>query len=180
MVPGQETKISLVTYNIEGFERLINDEDLRVLIGTADIVSRVETWHTTQNFDLSCLYSDYFVFSQPAHRKAARGRASGGIILLCKKSCVENVVILLQNRYCLVMQGKFHGLTVNVATAYVPPDARGHSYTEDFSRLMNDIQSICEDNATIFCGDINARVGAVQYNFAPEEVTPHWLLSRNS
>lgn len=156
---------------MENFLAKLGEVDFVNYIKTFDLFCAIETFSTSQ-FDSGIHFSEYFCFQTPAVKVSRRGRPSGGIIILVKKSIlpfVRRVDCNHDHMICLRFSKALFGLEKDIICTFIynPPYQSPYydlypgtqcqiAKLEEF--MLNILQN-GEDAFFMVMGDLNARIG---------------------
>ena len=160
--------------NVSGLYNKLSDLGFLQTLQNYDIICLLETFVTNIE-NIESIVSSHLLYFKPAIKISNFGRASGGVIVLVKKSILlsmnvtliehdfDNIVCKLNN----FMVTQSHDLFI--ISTYLPPHRspyyRFSQYDDGFS-LLEDFFSwlylTFDEFSIILCGDLNARLGDVQ------------------
>ena len=88
-----EILLKIGCHNVEGLSKKLCEDDYVDFIHKHDIFCLKETF-THDNFDFSLLFDEYEHFHKPGVKLKEKGRRSGGIVVLIKKTIVKYVELI--------------------------------------------------------------------------------------
>ena len=135
-------------------------------IKSFDIFCALETF-TSSQFDFSTYFEDYSVFHAPAKKLSRRGRKSGGVAVLVRKSLMQFVTCVecdYENMICFKLCKDRLGIDRDLlfVSLYVPPYYKQCDTNCSIHHLEDFFLSLCENGDTSYimvAGDLNARIG---------------------
>jgi len=164
-------------WNIHGIKNIydIDQEDKQILL-KASIIGLTETWLENQSISLPNYLKGYKHINNTATRTKAKGRCSGGILLLYKDT-FELKELISCNKNCIIARlcHKRSKYNVIIATVYIPPGDKHDKLLEDVFCCIDAVQST-ED--IIIGGDFNARTASEQ--IIPVDLNPSLNQQRSS
>ena len=170
--------LSIVSWNIDGLPSKFAEPGFLDYVTSFDVCCLLETF-TSEEFDFSVHFSDYHVFHSPALKLSLRGRRSGGILVLVKKTvtcqvsqinCDKDNMIILRFKLCHLP------IDLIVLCAYIPPADSPyykHRNVKCNITLLEDeifrLQTMYPSASLLICGDLNARTGNWNLHLDPED-----------
>ena len=178
-----EILLKIGCHNVEGLSKKLCEDDYVDFIHKHDIFCLQETF-THDNFDFSLLFNEYEHFHKPGVKLKEKGRRSGGIVVLIKKTIakyVEPIDCEAENMICVKVDGRIlqtDGDAIMIFT-YIHPcqspfyDDKGYDstliYLEEFLMQLTE-QYV--DIPYMIVGDLNSRIG--DWNLTQDdEEEPH-------
>ena len=166
---GVRKQIRLSAWNSEGLFEKLGLNGVCDYISSFDIACLGETF-TYSTFDFSIKFGDYIALHNPAKKFNFRGRPSGGLVVLVKKS-LERFITVIDTKISHVLCFKIAKNLLNTAKdilyigTYVHP-ADSVFYTDEdhdctleaLEQFMLDQLEEGEENSYIIAGDLNARI----------------------
>ena len=157
-------------WNLEGMFEKLRLNGVCEYINTLDIAVLSETF-TYSSFDFSIKFGDYKAIHHPAKKFNIRGRPSGGLVVLIRKS-LERFVTIVETKISHVISFKiakeylnttkdilFIGTYVHPAGSVFYTDEDHECTLEAMEQYMLDELEEGEELSYIIAGDLNARVG---------------------
>ena len=126
---------------------------------------------TSSQFDFSTHFEDYSVFHAPAKKLSRRGRKSGGVAVLVRKSLMQFLTCVecdYDNMICFKLSKDRLGIDRDLlfVSLYVPPYQSPYYKQCDTNCSIHHLEdfllSLCENGGTSYimvAGDRNARIG---------------------
>ena len=165
--------IKILNYNVHGlFDKLDNLEFVNYL-RAHDIICLTETF-IGYDFE-SSHFKDYKIFTSKAQKLSHRGRHSGGVILMVKKSYedfIEEIKIRIDNILVLKLHKDLFSVNTHVMLicCYVPPYDSPYwkCHTDSFGielleQCVIDLYAFHGDFPMLICGDLNSRTASMNY-----------------
>lgn len=168
--PDDNESYSFLHWNVNGLTNKFIHPDFSLYVSTFDFVCLVETFLV--EFDKT-LFPDHHVFVKPAVKlPKERGRCSGGVICLIKKSIdpelkhIKHIWVDVDNILLFRLDKTFFHLPSNIlyVCTYVPPEHSPYypfvNVDDGISQLENCLidQLTSRDDVTLLmCGDFNGR-----------------------
>ena len=159
--------IDLVTWNVEGLSSSLAEPGFVQYLYSFDICCLIETF-TSDDFDFSIYFSKYSIFHSPAIKLSKRGRRSGGVLILVKKSfsyVVSSIPCTHDNMIVLKISCSFKEDIILVCL-YVPPtdspyykDKLVKCNLELLQDMLLDLEIAYPRTTILITGDLNARTG---------------------
>ena len=163
-------KIRLGAWNLNGMFEKLSLNGVCEYINTFDIACLSETF-TYSSFDFGIKFSDYIAIHHPAKKFNIRGRPSGGLVVLVRKS-LERYVTIIDTKISHVICVKIAREYLNTARdilyvgTYVHPAGSVFYTEEDHECTLEAVEQFLldeleegEELSYILAGDLNARVG---------------------
>ena len=161
--------IRLGAWNAEGLFEKLGLNGVCEYISSFDIACLGETF-TFSSFDFSIKFGDFIALHSPAKKFNFRGRPSGGLVILIRKT-LERFITVLDTKISHVICFKIAKELLNTAKdilfigTYVHPSDsvfysdEDHECTlEALEQFMLDQLEEGEDNSYLIAGDLNARI----------------------
>ena len=178
---------SLLSWNIEGFFQKIAEADFIDFVHNFDIVCLVETFHSKTITSLDG-FSDFICFSSPGIKLSRRGRCSGGVLVMIKKTYdvyVTEIETDCDHVVCIRLDKTLFGAENDVilVNCYCPPakspyynKTQTQCHIESIEELLINFLLVNDSVSLLDCGDLNARTGNYQpnpenYNIDPDSLT---------
>ena len=163
-------KIRLGAWNAEGLFEKLGLNGVCEYINTLDVACLGETF-TFPTFDFNVKFSDFVALHSPAKKFNIRGRPSGGLVILIRKT-LEQFITIIDTKISHVLCFKLAKEYLNTAKdllfigTYVHP-ADSVFYTEEdhdctleaIEQFMLDQLEEEDDFSYLLAGDLNARIG---------------------
>ena len=163
-------KIRWGAWNNEGLFEKLGLNGVFEYINTLDIACLGETF-TFATFDFSIKFGDFIVMHSPAKKFNIRGRPSGGLVLLVRKT-LERFITIVDTKISHVLCFKLAKECLNTAKdllcigTYVHPADSVFYTDEDHDCTLEAIEQFMldqleeeEEYSYILMGDLNARMG---------------------
>jgi hypothetical protein len=170
--PALETKLSFLSYNIEGTSSLY-DAELRTYISNFDVCLLVETFACSfPNADSWFPNHKTFIVPGVKLSDSTTGRLSGGLFLLIKKELVEYIDsfhVEYDNMIAIKMSKELFNTEVPVVLigVYLPPSNSAYYSETEISngvvmleQCLLDITEEMGDVSFLLLGDFNSRTGS--------------------
>ena len=180
---------SFLHWNVQGIVSKLSDADFISFVYNFDFVCLVETF--VVKFEAPVSIKQYYkVYPVPAIKWSKRGRPSGGLVCLVKKtisSFVEPVDVKSDYFYAFIIDKKLLDTERDIlyACVYVPPEKspyyavfdveNGIAMLEDF--LCDCILAVNSDVFVILSGDFNSRTCNISCDFDVDMHLPENRLS---
>ena len=162
-------KIRLLGWNAEGLFEKLGLNGVSEYINSFDIACLGETF-TYSSFDFSIKFGDFIALHSPAKKFNFRGRPSGGLVVLVRKS-LERFITIIDTKISHIICFKIAKELLNSAKdilflgTYVHPSDsvfytdEDHECTlEAMEQFLLDQMEEGDDNDYLIVGDLNARV----------------------
>ena len=163
-------KIRVGAWNAEGLFEKLGLNGVCEYISTLDIACLGETF-TFSSFDFNIKFGDYLALHSPAKKFNIRGRPSGGLVVLVKKT-LERFVTIIDTKISHVLCFKLAKEYLNtvkdilfIGTYVHPVDSvfytdEDHDCTlEAIKQFMLDQLEEDEEYSYVLAGDLNAKIG---------------------
>ena len=169
--PIAQSRINLLSFNVEGLNSITDDPDFNILLDKHDVCLLTETWRKD---DTKLNSEGFWDFSQirPKHRKAFRH--AGGITVLIKHHVKPGIKVAdsTEGFVWLKLDKTFFQLSndVYLCAAYIPPQYTSknvHIKTDYYQSLIDSCFKFCTLGNIIIAGDLNARIGNNVVNESP-------------
>ena len=160
--------VNIVAWNIEGLSSKLTEMGFLEYIYSFDVCCLMETF-TSSDFDTGICFNDFIVLHSPGSKLSLRGRRSGGVMILVKKSdgiCVTRLDTNSDMILALRLSAPYFQETI-IVCLYVPPFDSPYYKGKDLSStitvlddLVLNYQERYPQAAIVICGDMNARIGS--------------------
>ena len=169
-------QLSIVCYNVDGLLNKLNDTDFLKFIDSQDVICFCETFITTLDELPKNIFSSFYKYFAPAVQLRNGGRASGGVLVLCKSSLnVTFSQIHVSYDNCVVLKLK-HAFTnvqkdLMIICTYIPPyNSPYYTYKSPyeknginlFENVLHNLMDEHENTSFIITGDFNSRLSSCQ------------------
>ena len=160
--------MTLITYNIEGFQRNFRYLELLINTFTPKLIFLQELWVPYSQEDSLCsLFTDYSVqiatpdqFTPPEDRLSSSDHTWHGVALLWHESLNSEIIGIKNTHH------RFTGVKLNlkgrsfiVISAYLPTSGKDDEYTDCLGELSNYIMENNTDKGSLLIGgDFNCSV----------------------
>ena len=155
--------------NVENLVTKLSEADFVNYIRSFDIFCAIETF-TSAVFDFSTHFQDYCVFHSPAIKLSVRGRRSGGVAVLIRKTLLPYMTRIecnCDNTICFKISKDLLGLDKDLlfVSLYVPPYQSPYYKQSDTNCAIHDLENFLfslyergENSYLMVVGDLNARI----------------------
>lgn len=139
---------------------LINlDINEQYLFSQYHVICLVETWVMSTEVNLPNYLNEFNLYMSRAVREKSRGRASGGLMVLVRKS-ISDVEIIENSNLYIVIKFSLGKEVVILGNVYLPPSADTDYCIESVDHLLFDIETKYPNCCyKIIGGDFNSRIG---------------------
>ena len=163
-------KIRWGAWNIEGMFEKLSLNGVCEYINTFDIACLSETF-TYSSFDFSIKFGDFLAVHHPAKKFNIRGRPSGGLVVLVRKTLERYITVIdtkISHVICLRIAKEYLNTVKDILFigTYVHPTGSVFYTDEDHECTLEAIEQFMldeleegEKQSYIIAGDLNARVG---------------------
>ena len=177
---GGRRKIRLGAWNVAGLFEKLSLNGVSEYINTFDIACLSETF-TYSSFDFSLKFGDFSAIHHPAKKFNIRGRPSGGLVVLVRKSLerfitvvdtkISHVICVKIAKECLntVRDILYIGTYVHPAGSVFYTDEDHECTLEAVEQFLLDELEEGEEHSYLLAGDLNARVGEWELKVGGEE-----------
>lgn len=155
--------ISVTCWNIEGLNRLSQNETFISSLKRYDIIGLVETWTTDLDICKSFVDSNlegYDSVGIPAQRVCSRGRPSGGILVIFKHELKAAITTMATSKHTIWIKLSNNYFNwekdLYLATVYIPPKSSNY-YDDQFTEIEHKIAQYSNNGNILLMGDTNAR-----------------------
>ncbi len=150
-VVGCSTKVDLLAWNIAGNDIGTVIEYARKIVPDVGALAFVETWLEQEwkwphGNKMIC-------FQELATRSHAKGRASGGLMVLVAKTLQPK--LMERSRYYIKIKVIINSVKTVWVITYLPPQGISKAILDEFEKSITDTK----DLPVIIMGDLNARIG---------------------
>lgn len=151
--PSRESNsnLSVLSYNICGIKK--QSGEFYEIIDRYDIFALFETHLESEEEGIERYFRNFKCYYEPAVRRSARGRASGGMVIGYKVKW-GNLVSFCNIGGAVCLKIAWNEKQLIIYPAYL----NCNRWEEDFGRMQNDL-STTDTNIVMVIGDLNARTG---------------------
>ena len=152
--------VTINFWNINGVNNLFNlDVETINIILKGDIVCLCETWHYYDNIALPNLFQDYTSrFNSLATKDKSRGRASGGLLILIKNNCFQDINLIEATNLWIIMQFNHKNKHYIIFFTYLKPNLE-IACIDLLNDSLTQITETYLNHQIIIIGDFNAHIG---------------------
>lgn len=147
--------ITILFWNVHGIDNFLHDYNS--FLGFA-FLCLSETWLSSQFKNPPTFFSDYNCYFSNATKEKIKGRPSGGLLTLCKKSFVTEVVASCEF-------WSFHLVKVSpsliIGSIYFKPSIELDKILENLASVLEDLKFKYDNHMIVIGGDFNCRVGSL-------------------